>query len=177
MDNTFAELLRLILHLSILKQGSFTLAGGQPTSCYFDGRRLSLHPEGAQLLGQVMLPLIRVAGARAGGGSATGALPSVAALTLASTQDSGPPLTGFYTRKEAKGYGSGQVIEVCWTAGQPVALVDDVMLHRGFPGPGHRRRRSRRLPHSQGSDHPGPPGRRQRPPAPGRLRLQPPVSH
>ena len=50
MDNTLAELLRLILHQSILKQGSFTLAGGRPTSYYFDGRRLSLPPEGAQLL-------------------------------------------------------------------------------------------------------------------------------
>ena len=126
MDNTLAELFRLILHLSILKHGSFTLAGGQPTSYYFDGRRLSLHPEGAQLLGQVMLPLIRAAGSRAVGGPATGALPIIAALTMSSLQDDGPPLPGFYTRKEDKGYGTGQVIEGCWSAGQPVALVDDV---------------------------------------------------
>lgn len=126
MDNTLAELLRLILHLSILKQGSFTLAGGRPTSYYFDGRRLSLHPEGARLLGQVMLPIIRRSGALAVGGPATGALPIIAVLTLSSLQDDGPPLPGFYTRKEDKGYGTGQVIEGCWNTGQPVALVDDV---------------------------------------------------
>lgn len=126
MSRQLEDLHQLIRKLEILEFGSFTLATGRQTAWYFDGRRLSLNPEGIQLLGAALLPPIRAARAEAIGGPATGALPLVTALALASLQDAGPPLPGFYTRQQPKGYGGNRLMEGCPLYGQPVAIVDDV---------------------------------------------------
>lgn len=120
------DLLALIHHLGVLQQGSYTLAGGQQTSWYFDGRRLALSPEGFARSGHALLPLLRAVDAQAVGGPATGALPLVAALISASIGEKDPPLAGFYVRAEAKAYGTGKSIEGVQLQGQSVAIVDDV---------------------------------------------------
>ena len=61
------RLLSLSLARGSLKYGQFTLSSGKTSSYYFDGRLLSLDPEGAMLIGQALLPLIRQAGAQAVG--------------------------------------------------------------------------------------------------------------
>ena len=54
-----SEISRKILALSeevgALRYGDFTLASGAKSSYYFDGRLISLHPEGAYLLGKAFL--------------------------------------------------------------------------------------------------------------------------
>jgi orotate phosphoribosyltransferase len=43
----------------------------------------------------------------------------------------GRPIPGFVVRKEAKAHGTGQLIEGIFPAGEPVALVEDVVTSAG----------------------------------------------
>ena len=68
------RLLRLALEMGALRYGDFTLTSGRKSIYYFDGRLLSLDPEGAYLIGRALLPLVRDAGAEAQlGGPRSGA--------------------------------------------------------------------------------------------------------
>lgn len=127
------RLLALALERGALKYGDFTLSSGKKSSYYFDGRRLSLDPEGAHLIAQALLPLLRRAGVQAVGGLTLGADPIVAAVALASFPDkSGRPIPGFIVRKEAKGHGTRQGVEGYLLQPQDrVAIVDDVCTTGG----------------------------------------------
>ena len=131
MTEPAARLLQLALAKGALRYGDFTLTSGRKSGYYFDGRLLSLEPEGAYLIGQALLPLLRAAGAAAVGGPTLGADPIVAALALTSYQDAGPALPAFIVRKETKAHGTGQAIEGPLPAGQPVAIVDDTCTTGG----------------------------------------------
>jgi orotate phosphoribosyltransferase len=124
------ELLELAIEVGAIKYGEFTLSSGQKSSYYFDGRLLSLHPAGAYLIGRLLLPIVRKAGARAIGGPTLGADPIVAAVALTSHLQK-TPAYAFIVRKEAKGHGTGQLIEGPLVKGTPVAIVDDVCTTGG----------------------------------------------
>ena len=125
-----ARLLALALERGAIRYGDFTLASGRRSSYYFDGRLLSLDPEGAHLLGNALLPLLAAAGVSAIGGPTLGADPIVAAVAAASWQQ-GAPLPAFIVRKEAKGHGTAQLIEGPLPPGARVAIVDDVCTTGG----------------------------------------------
>ncbi len=124
------RLLNLSLARGALKYGEFTLSSGKTGSYYFDGRLLSLDPEGAMLIGQALLPLIRQAGAQAVGGPTLAADPIVTAVALAS-QEEGDGIPAFIVRKETKEHGMGQLIEGPLVAGSRVAIVDDTCTTGG----------------------------------------------
>ena len=119
-----AGLLKLALARGALKYGEFTLTSGRKSSYYFDGRLLSLDPEGAHLIGRALLPILRRAGVNAVGGPALGAVPMVTAVALASRQDS-DPLPAFAVRTESRTHGTGQTIEGPLRKGSRVAIIDD----------------------------------------------------
>lgn len=123
-------LLSLSLARGALKYGQFTLSSGKTSSYYFDGRLLSLDPEGAMLIGQALLPLIRQAEAQAVGGPTLAADPIVTAVALASQED-GNGIPAFIVRKETKEHGMGQLIEGPLVAGSRVAIVDDTCTTGG----------------------------------------------
>ena len=123
-------LLSLSLTRGALKYGQFTLSSGKTSSYYFDGRLLSLDPEGAMLIGQALLPLIRQAGAQAVGGPTLAADPIVTAVALASQED-GDGIPAFIVRKETKEHGTGQLIEGPLAARSRVAIVDDTCTSGG----------------------------------------------
>ena len=125
-----ARLLALALERGAIRYGDFTLASGRRSSYYFDGRLLSLDPEGAYLLGRAFLPLLADAGVSAIGGPTLGADPIVAAVAMASWQQ-GAPLPAFIVRKEAKGHGTAQLIEGPLPPGARVAIVDDTCTTGG----------------------------------------------
>ena len=130
-ENSAAQrLLSLSLARGALKYGQFTLSSGKSSSYYFDGRLLSLDPEGAMLIGQALLPLIRRAGAQAVGGPTLAADPMVTAVALAS-QEEGEGIPAFIVRKETKEYGIGQLIEGPLVGGSRVAIVDDTCTTGG----------------------------------------------
>ena len=123
-------LLSLSLARGALKYGQFTLSSGKTSNYYFDGRLLSLDPEGAMLVGQALLPLLRKAGAQAVGGPTLAADPIVTAVALASQED-GDGIPAFIVRKETKEHGMGQLIEGPLVAGSRVAIVDDTCTTGG----------------------------------------------
>ena len=72
MSETVDRLLELALERGAIKYGDFTLTSGKKSSYYFDGRLLSLDPEGAHLIAQALIPLLQQAGAKAVGGTTLG---------------------------------------------------------------------------------------------------------
>lgn len=119
------RLLQRALECKALKYGEFVLSSGQKSRYYFDGRLLTLDPEGAYLVGKAFIPIVKRAGAQAIGGPTLGADPIVAAVALASHLD-GSPVPGFIVRREVKAYGTQQNVEGPLPAGGRVAIVDDV---------------------------------------------------
>lgn len=118
------RLLELAEHLGALSYGEFTLSSGKVSPYYFDGRLLTLDPEGAYLVGRVLLPVVREAGAEAVGGPTLGADPMATAIALTSHIEE-TPIPAFIVRKEAKGHGAGRAIEGPLPEGCKVAVVDD----------------------------------------------------
>ena len=130
MTKTVERLLELALERGALKYGDFTLSSGKKSTYYFDGRILSLDPEGTVLIGRALLPLVRESGAEAVGGPTLGADPVVTAVALTS-QLEGKGIPAFIVRKEAKGHGTGQLIEGGLQPGSRVAIVDDTCTTGG----------------------------------------------
>ena len=111
-------------------EGDFVLTSGRRSSHYFDLKRLTLDPEGLDLIAWLLVDRLKEAGITAVGGLAIGADPVVAGVVHASWQ-SGNPIQGFIVRKEPKGHGTGSWIEGPVTPGTAVALVDDVVTSGG----------------------------------------------
>ena len=118
------RVLELAKELGALTFGDFVLASGQHSSYYFDGRLLSLDAEGAALLGEEFLEVVRSCGASAIGGLTLGADPIVASVAVTSHL-AGTPVSAFIVRKEAKGHGTGRLIEGPLATGESVVIVDD----------------------------------------------------
>ena len=124
MSEGVDRLLQLALEKGALKYGDFTLTSGKKSTYYFDGRLLSLDPEGAYLISQSLLPVLRQAGVEAVGG------PIVASIALASHINE-TPIPAFIVRKEAKSHGTGQGVEGPLKAGSKVAIIDDTCTTGG----------------------------------------------
>jgi orotate phosphoribosyltransferase len=123
-------LIALIRHKA-LKFGSFTLASGKKATYYLDGKQVTLEPNGARLIAEGILDLLRREEMPdAIGGMSIGADPITAAVvTMSSVR--GTPLIGFMVRKEAKGHGTNQFIEGPVQPGQRVVIVEDVVTTGG----------------------------------------------
>ena len=130
LESKSSELIDLSIRAGALKFGDFTLASGVKSSYYFDGRRLSLDPEGAQLLGNMFLDIVVPLGVLSIGGPTVGADPIVAAVALISHQR-GTPVSGFIVRAQQKQYGTQQNVEGPLKPGSTVAIVDDVCTTGG----------------------------------------------
>ena len=132
MDNVAEKLLQRALEMGALTYGDFTLTSGKKSNYYFDGRLLSLDPEGAYLTAQALLPLVRASGAKAIGGPTLGADPIVASVSLVSHLEAGAgSVPAFIVRKEAKQHGMGNAVEGHLAAGAKVAVVDDTCTTGG----------------------------------------------
>jgi len=123
------RILALFKEHAILR-GDFTLSSGIKTSCYFDGRKVTLWPEGAYLIGRKVLGIIADAGAEAVGGMTMGADPIVAAVAVVSHLEA-RPIPAFIVRAEAKGHGTQRRVEGPLGSGSNVAIVDDVITTGG----------------------------------------------
>ena len=116
--------------LGALRTGDFTLASGQKSNYYFDGRLLTMDPEGADLVSAAFLQLVTDAGAEAAGGPTMAAIPIVGALVLRSRLE-GLPVAGFFVRPEVKDYGATKQVEGPVRPGQRVAVFDDTVSTGG----------------------------------------------
>ena len=113
-----------------LKFGDFTLASGQKSSYYLDGKQVTLHSQGLRLIAQGLLELLDTVPFDAIGGMSIGADPIIGAV-LAVAAEQGRDLTGFLVRKEAKGHGLKRYLEGPVQPGAKVVIVDDVITTGG----------------------------------------------
>ena len=120
-----ARLLELVKTVA-LSRGHFILASGQESTFYLDGRLVTLSPEGASLIGQLMFEQLRTLDVQAVGGLTMGADPVATAIALVSYQQ-GHPIPAFLVRKEAKAHGKQKQVEGPLPAGARVAIVEDTV--------------------------------------------------
>ena len=113
-----------------LEFGDFTLASGKKASFYLDCRKVTLDPQGANLIAEGILELIDGNVPDAIGGMAIGADPITAAVVTVAGQR-GLSLRGFIVRKEAKAHGKGRQVEGPVEPGESVVIVEDTVTTGG----------------------------------------------
>ena len=123
-EATGETILELAIRNGALKFGEFRLSSGGTSSCYFDGRLLTLDPEGAYRVAKAFLPIIIECGAEAIAGPTLGADPIVASVAVLSRIE-GHSIPGLIVRKEAKAHGGQRTVEGPLKPGARVAVVDD----------------------------------------------------
>jgi orotate phosphoribosyltransferase len=126
-DSSFCHqhdrLLTLLRELAFAER-EVTLSSGLKSNFYIDCKQVSLHPEGAHLIGALMHRVIEQVAptAAAAGGLTLGADPLATAASIASFV-AGRPRAAFIVRKEPKGHGTGQWIEMSRVVPAASALV------------------------------------------------------
>ena len=110
--------------------GEFTLTSGRKSNYYIDGKRITLSPEGAYLVGKAIFDELVKTGVDAVGGVATGSYPMVTSVALVS-QLEGKAIPAFIVREVAKEHGTMRQIEGHLKEGTRVAIVDDVLTTGG----------------------------------------------
>ncbi|HUG90727.1 MAG TPA: orotate phosphoribosyltransferase [Planctomycetaceae bacterium] len=119
-----------LFHARALQFGEFTLASGQKSTYYLDGKQVTLHSEGLRLVSEGLLDLLADAQFTAIGGMSIGADPIIGGI-LAVAGARGRDLKGFLVRKEPKGHGTRRYIEGPVEPGEKVVIVDDVATTGG----------------------------------------------
>ena len=114
------ELRKLLKETGAVKTGEFTLTSGKKSSFYVDCRKVTLHPQGAKLIGKIILEKVKDIKVDAIGGLTLGADPITSAVVALSD------IPGFIVRKKAKEHGTQQQIEGIIKKGWNVVIVEDV---------------------------------------------------
>jgi orotate phosphoribosyltransferase len=122
--------LKTLIEKHALKFGQFQLASGKIGSYYLDCRQVTLHPQGANLIGAGLLELMANSVPDAVGGMAIGADPITGAVITLAGQNN-IPIHGFIVRKEAKGHGMGRQVEGPVQPGMRAVIVEDVVTSGG----------------------------------------------
>jgi len=133
MANGFdRERLIALLKRDALRTGTFTLASGRTSHYYVDGRKVTLSAEGASEVGAgVLASIADLSEVDALGGLTMGADPIVGATLATAGGTDRKKLVGFLVRKEAKGHGTGKLVEGPLESGMKVVIVDDVATTGG----------------------------------------------
>lgn len=122
--STYLELLRPLVQSALVHEPT-VLASGVTSSFYFDGKLVTLRPDGAYYLARYLLESIPSDDYDAIGGLTTGADP-IAAAVSALSHEFGCPKTAFIVRKERKEHGRRKRIEGPLAERARVVIVDDV---------------------------------------------------
>ncbi|MBY0470696.1 orotate phosphoribosyltransferase [bacterium] len=132
-DTTAIQLKKLVRKLSY-REGDFTLASGQKSKFYIDLKCTTLHPEGAQLLGRLMVERVKAEGLLVDGvgGMTLGADPMATAVSLAALEK-GLVWPAYIVRKEPKDHGTAKYVEGTENlpAGAKLLVLEDVVTTGG----------------------------------------------
>lgn len=124
--NDLTRSLFLLLEKEALKRGNFILSSGKASNYYLDGRVITLTPEGAYLVANIILEMVKKSDIAAIGGPTLGADPIVGAVAAISHLKN-TPIKTFIVRKQAKEHGTQRQVEgPALKKGAKVVLVDDV---------------------------------------------------
>jgi len=118
------RLLERALEVKALRLGKFVLSSGKESEFYFDGRLLSLDPEGIALIATLFLKEFASSRANFVGGPTLGADPIVSAITLLSYYST-HLINGFLVRGDKKKHGTEKQIEGNLSKNARVIVVDD----------------------------------------------------
>ncbi len=108
----------------------FTLASGEKSDYFIDGKMTAVSPEGATLIGQVLYDWTKDDRIDAIGGLQVGAVPLVTAAVM-TYHAHGQAVEGFWAREAVKNHGTQKLIEGNLRKGDRVAVVDDVFTKGG----------------------------------------------
>lgn len=108
------------------QEGDFVLSSGQRSSYYINGKQVTLHPQGALMMGKLLLERLPEE-TQAVAGLTLGADPMVTAVSVVGAYCD-RILYPLIVRKEAKGHGTQAYIEgLTLPEGTPVAVLEDVV--------------------------------------------------
>ena len=124
---TDLEALRQLLLEKSYEKKQVTLASGRVSDFYVDCRQVTLHGEGARLVGRVIYERIKE-DADAVGGPTLGADPMVTAVSMTAALE-GRDVPAFIIRKGEKGHGMQNRIEGAGNlrSGMKAAIIEDVV--------------------------------------------------
>ncbi|MFY9342506.1 MAG: orotate phosphoribosyltransferase [Planctomycetota bacterium] len=126
-----ARLLQLVRERAYKDGIDIVLASGKRSTFYINGKKVSLHPEGLWLIAKLLLDkLKKYPGITAVGGLTIGADPLASAVAALSFE-TGQNYKAFLVRKEAKGHGTGSLIEGDLDKGEKVAILEDTVTTGG----------------------------------------------
>lgn len=123
-DQRWARL-HQIIRTNSLKTGDFILSSGRTSKFLFQLRQTTMLPEGAVLLGDVIVDYMKRHSIQCVGGLELGAVPIVCSVAVSSHLKS-YALDAFFVRKQAKEHGARERIDGFVKDGSEVLLVDDV---------------------------------------------------
>jgi len=123
-DESIVRIQQIAEERGALRYGEFNLSAGGTSRYYFDGRLLTLDPEGGYLVAKTLLPLVLKSGAESIAGPTLGADPIVASVASVSHLE-GTPISALIVRGEAKSHGTSRRIEGSVRRNMKVAVVDD----------------------------------------------------
>ena len=137
MSDLKRDLIRLIRAHSY-REGDFTLASGKKSTFYINMKATTLSAEGAWLIGRLATEVLsayaterklKIGGV---GGLTLGADPIATAVSMAAYEKK-LDWPAYIVRKEAKGHGTGKVVEGAenLAAGAPLIVLEDVVTTGG----------------------------------------------
>jgi orotate phosphoribosyltransferase len=130
LSETRARLAEIVRARSLITGREVTLTSGARSRFYFDMKPTTFDPEGATLIGDLILDRLEGRAFDYVAGPEMGALAVVMAVVMRS-HARGRVTAGFCVRKEAKGHGTKRLIERDLEPGCRVVVVDDVTTTAG----------------------------------------------
>ena len=128
-DERWRRLRKLVSERS-LRMGDFKLSSGRRSSYLFQLRQTTMLPEGAALLGEVILEYMYQHSIECIGGLELGAVPLVSSVAVMS-HIRALPIDAFFVRKAPKEHGARETIDGHLRDGAEVLMVDDVATTGG----------------------------------------------
>ncbi|MDJ0694404.1 orotate phosphoribosyltransferase [Mastigocoleus sp. MO_188.B34] len=125
LNNLRRDLLDLFSRLAY-QEGDFVLSSGLRSSYYVNKTQVTLHPQGALLIGQIIFSMLPT-DTEGVAGLTLGADPIVTAVSVISAQNK-RPIPALIIRKEAKGHGTKAYIEgPNLPPGAKIIVLEDVV--------------------------------------------------
>ncbi len=112
------------------EEPTFKLASGKMSNYYIDCRKVTHHPEGKFLIGNIIYNMIKDLPIQSVGGLTMGADPIACSVSYAAYSDK-HNIASFSIRKEPKGHGLGKQVEGDVQAGDSVIILEDVITTGG----------------------------------------------
>ncbi|MBA4188612.1 MAG: orotate phosphoribosyltransferase [Planctomycetaceae bacterium] len=129
-EERLLELLKKRSFKRALPGEMFTLASGEKSEYFIDGKMTAVCSEGAALIGEVLYDRTKDDRIDAIGGLQVGAVPLATAAVISYHQH-GRPIEGFWAREESKDHGTRKRVEGGLQKGMRVAVIDDVFTKGG----------------------------------------------